>query len=67
MEGLKEKKQRLQARLKLLHASIGADTQSNGEEGQPDDSDCEYENPEPVRNRILPDEFIRPSVCMDSR
>ena len=49
-EGLRQKKQRLQARLKLLHASIGADSTSNDKQGQGKDSDDESQDSELVSN-----------------
>lgn len=53
LEGMKQKKQRLQARLKLLHASIGADSTSKGKQGQYKDSDDESQHSDLVSITIL--------------
>lgn len=60
LEGLKQKKQRLQARLKLLHASIGGDSVSKGKQGQADDSDNESQHSELVSTRP----FVCKSICI---
>ena len=53
LEVLKQKKQRLQARLKLLHASIGADSTSNGKQGPDKDSDDESQHSELVSINVF--------------